>query len=246
MISPTASPRAAALGPVTVAELEAWLAGRASRGRLRLKRWWVPWLALAVVVVIAVVVLVAAFAARATRPRRARSGSSNELACPVCTGESVADSNAPESRAIRARHREAHRGRPDRRARSATRTSRRYGEHVLLTPSNGGLGLIAWGVPVLALVLGAGGIALAVRRWSRTPRLAATADDDDVVDRERHRTPRSTRTTSVTDFDRDALEAERDFLLRSLDDLEAERAAGNIDDDTYRRCTTTTRRAPRP
>jgi cytochrome c-type biogenesis protein CcmH/NrfG len=30
------------------------------------------------------------------------------------------------------------------------------------------------------------------------------------------------------------LEDERDFLLRSLDDLEAERAAGNIDDDTYR------------
>jgi tetratricopeptide (TPR) repeat protein len=30
------------------------------------------------------------------------------------------------------------------------------------------------------------------------------------------------------------LAAERDFLLRSLDDLEAERAAGNIDEDTYR------------
>ena len=30
------------------------------------------------------------------------------------------------------------------------------------------------------------------------------------------------------------LEAERDFLLRSLDDLEAERDAGNIDDETYR------------
>jgi cytochrome c-type biogenesis protein CcmH len=30
------------------------------------------------------------------------------------------------------------------------------------------------------------------------------------------------------------LEDERTFLLRSLDDLEAERAAGNIDDDTYR------------
>ena len=32
----------------------------------------------------------------------------------------------------------------------------------------------------------------------------------------------------------DALEQERDFLLRSLDDLDAERDAGNIDDDTYR------------
>ena len=34
-------------------------------------------------------------------------------------------------------------------------------------------------------------------------------------------------------LDREALEAERDFLLRSLDDLEAEREAGNIDDGTY-------------
>jgi hypothetical protein len=34
---------------------------------------------------------------------------------------------------------------------------------------------------------------------------------------------------------REALEAQREFLLRSLDDLEAERTAGNIDDGTYER-----------
>ena len=34
--------------------------------------------------------------------------------------------------------------------------------------------------------------------------------------------------------DAEALEDERDFLLRSLDDLETERVAGNVDDDTYR------------
>ena len=32
----------------------------------------------------------------------------------------------------------------------------------------------------------------------------------------------------------ESLEAERDFLLRSLDDLEDERQAGNVDDGTYR------------
>ena len=43
--------------------------------------------------------------------------------------------------------------------------------------------------------------------------------------------------TSSTRFDPDALaslESERDFLLRSLDDLETEREAGNLDDDRYR------------
>jgi cytochrome c-type biogenesis protein CcmH/NrfG len=34
--------------------------------------------------------------------------------------------------------------------------------------------------------------------------------------------------------ERQELERERDFLLKSLDDLEAERSAGNIDDESYR------------
>ena len=42
-------------------------------------------------------------------------------------------------------------------------------------------------------------------------------------------------TESVTEAERRAeLESERDFLLRSLDDLENERAAGGIDDESYR------------
>jgi len=42
---------------------------------------------------------------------------------------------------------------------------------------------------------------------------------------------------STTRFDPDelaTLESERDFLLRSLDDLEAERTAGNLEEDRYR------------
>ena len=145
-----------------------------------------PWLGLAVVLVIAVVVLVgrsgpsSAPAARAARLE-------NELACPVCTGESVADSNAPESRAIRLDVTKRIRaGQNDEEIRDAYVAI--YGEHVLLTPSNGGLGVIAWGVPVVALVIGGAGIILAIRRWSRAPRLAATAEDAEVVDRARHHT----------------------------------------------------------
>ena len=40
--------------------------------------------------------------------------------------------------------------------------------------------------------------------------------------------------TSNVEREREQLEAERDFLLRSLDDLETERAAGGIDDESYR------------
>jgi cytochrome c-type biogenesis protein CcmH/NrfG len=45
----------------------------------------------------------------------------------------------------------------------------------------------------------------------------------------------TTEAASVVNARQVELEAERDFLLRSLDDLEAERATGGIDDESYRR-----------
>jgi cytochrome c-type biogenesis protein CcmH len=160
---------------------------RARGGRLRLRRRtsWIPWLALAAVVVIAIAVVIARSGPSHTASARA-TRLYNELACPVCTGESVADSNAPESRAIRIDVvRRIRAGQTDGEIRDAYVAE--YDEHILLTPSNGGLGVIAWGVPVVALVIGAAGILLALRRWSHTPRLAVTGDDEALVDRERDR-----------------------------------------------------------
>jgi cytochrome c-type biogenesis protein CcmH len=148
-----------------------------------LKRWGIAWPALVVVVVIAVAALVARSSPSGSASARA-SRLANELACPVCTGESVADSNAPESRAIkRDIVRRIRAGQDDAEIRDAYVAT--YGEHVLLTPDSGGLGVIAWGLPVVAIVIGAGGIALAIRRGSRTPRLAATAADVALVDEAR-------------------------------------------------------------
>jgi cytochrome c-type biogenesis protein CcmH len=145
----------------------------------------VPWLVLAAVVVVAVVVL-AARSGPSNSPTARASRLDRQLACPVCVGESVADSNAPESRAIRADVvKRIAAGQGDAEIRDAYVVI--YGEHILLTPANSGLGVVAWGVPVVALVLGAAGIGFALRRWSTTPRLAATADDEDVVGRERER-----------------------------------------------------------
>ena len=150
-----------------------------------MKRSWIPWLALAAVVVIAVAVLVARSGPSNTPAARAARLES-QLACPVCTGESVADSNASASRAIRDDIvKRIRAGQGDAQIRDAYVAT--YGEHVLLTPANGGIGIVAWGLPVVALVIGAAGIVLALRRWSVTPRLAATADDAELVDRERHR-----------------------------------------------------------
>jgi cytochrome c-type biogenesis protein CcmH len=142
-----------------------------------------PWIALALVVIAAIVILVVR-----SRPDDSPSARAarleHQLACPVCEGQSVAESNASESRQIRAdipvRIRE---GQSDAEIRAAY--VRVWGDRVLLTPSNSGLGIIVWAIPVLVVVLGGAFIVLALRRWSRTPRLAATADDEDIVRRAR-------------------------------------------------------------
>ena len=105
--------------------------------------------------------------------------------------------------------------------------------------------MIVWALPVVALLVGAGGLALALRRWQRQPRLVATEADEAFV-AEPTRTERASpserserpRTSAVADgrgSPTACLEEEREFLLRSLDDLDAERADGNIDDETYDR-----------
>jgi cytochrome c-type biogenesis protein CcmH len=50
-----------------------------------------------------------------------------------------------------------------------------YGPAVLATPDEGGFDLAAYLVPGLLVLLGLGGVALAARRWRRTPEHAAAA-----------------------------------------------------------------------
>lgn len=143
----------------------------------------VPWFVLLAIVVVALGVLVARSSPDATPAARA-SRLAHQIACPVCTGESVADSNSPESRAIRADIRDRiAKGQTDARIKQAYVDA--YTRRILLTPEGSGLGIIAWGLPVLVLVVGFGGIVLALRRWSRQPRLAATTDDEAIVARAR-------------------------------------------------------------
>jgi len=151
---------------------------------VRSRKFW-SWCALAIVVLAGVVVLVVRSqpdhspAARANRLE-------HELACPVCEGQAVFDSNSSQSQAIRAdipRRIAAGQSDADIRAYYVSK----YGERILETPSNSGLGIVAWGVPALAVILGLAGIVLGVRRWSRTPRLTATDADEDIVRRARAR-----------------------------------------------------------
>jgi cytochrome c-type biogenesis protein CcmH len=146
-------------------------------------RRWVPWVALGALVIALVAVIVVRSQPSDSAESRARR-LERELACPVCTGESVAESNAPEARAIRDDIRDRiDAGESDGEIRRAYTSV--YGERVLLNPDDRGLALVVWGLPVVAFVAGAAGLVLVLRRWSRAPRMHASADDEVLVARVR-------------------------------------------------------------
>jgi cytochrome c-type biogenesis protein CcmH len=148
-------------------------------------RRWLPWIILGVLVVGAL--------AYATWPRGGEESLSahtrrisSEIRCVDCQGLAVADSATQTARATRADIRaRIRRGESDAEIRQVYVD--RYGETVLLKPSSDGIGVLVWALPIAALVLGAGGLAFALRRWQREPRLTASAADEALVAEERGR-----------------------------------------------------------
>lgn len=147
-----------------------------------MRRWW-PWLLLGVLVVGAVVY--------ASWPRGGDesldahvSRLAREIRCVDCQGLSIADSATATARSTRADLRaRIRRGESDAEIRRVYVD--RYGETVLLKPASDGIGVLVWALPIAALVLGAGGLVLALRRWQREPRLTPTEADEELVARER-------------------------------------------------------------
>jgi cytochrome c-type biogenesis protein CcmH/NrfF len=149
------------------------------------KTRWLPWIVLGVVV--AGVLVFTAWPRGVDESTAARTHRiASELRCVDCESLSVADSATSTAAATRAdiatriRH-----GESDAEIRQVYVD--RYGESVLLKPSSNGLGVLVWALPIAALVIGAGGVALALRRWSRQPRLVASEADEQLVATERTR-----------------------------------------------------------
>jgi cytochrome c-type biogenesis protein CcmH len=104
-----------------------------------------------------------------------------ELRCPVCQGESVADSPSSTARAIAADvARRVAAGESDEEIRQAYVD--RYGEGILLTPT-GAPGVVAVALPLVVLAAAATGFVLTVRRGRRERAPAVAAGDAELVAR---------------------------------------------------------------
>jgi cytochrome c-type biogenesis protein CcmH len=143
-------------------------------------RKWLPWVALAVVVVVALTI----GATRSSGPRTPADRVqhiTSQLRCPLCQGETVADSNALISRDIRALvEQRVAEGQSD--GQIIAYVVHQY-PGTLLKPPASGLGLIVWALPVVVVVAALGGLGLAFLRWRSRTGITVTDDDRALVNR---------------------------------------------------------------
>jgi cytochrome c-type biogenesis protein CcmH len=140
-----------------------------------------PLLALGILVVGALVVAGGRSGGSDPAPEARARRLAAELRCPVCQGLAVADSPSPTARAIAEDiRRRVDAGESDAEIRQAYVD--RYGEWILLEPTGSGLGALVWALPAAGLVLGAGALALAFRRWRRELPLVPSEADRSLVE----------------------------------------------------------------
>ncbi|MDQ1374963.1 MAG: cytochrome c-type biosis protein CcmH [Actinomycetota bacterium] len=126
-------------------------------------RRWLPWAALVVVVVVALGVGASGSGSGTSAAARS-SRLAKEVRCPTCRGLSAAESDAKAAQAVRAEIRSrVAAGQSDAEIRAYLAS--RYGDDILLRPEGSGMTALVWALPVVVLVCGAAGLAVAFRRW---------------------------------------------------------------------------------
>ncbi len=135
---------------------------------------WVWFLSIVVLAIALTIAAVGNRAPRTTGERVERLAAT--IKCPTCAGQSVAQSEAPASRDIRADlERRIAEGESDNTIRQAMAT--RFGPDILLSPSPHGIVGLVWLLPVVAFLGCATGLGVAFVRW-RAQRPGPPSDSD--------------------------------------------------------------------
>ena len=145
-----------------------------------MSRRLVAWLAIAVVGVSTLVFAAVDEGAPSTNADRAYD-LAQDFACPVCQGQSVAESDVPVARTIRREIRIwVDEGRSDAFIRDQLVAN--FGEDVDYTPSSEGITALVWILPVVAGAVATGGLVLVFRKWKLEGELEASDADTALVD----------------------------------------------------------------
>lgn len=108
----------------------------------------------------------------------------SKIRCPVCSGETVADSSAPISQDIRgAVRRQLVDGRSDKDI--FNYIVQQY-PGTSLNPPATGISLLVWALPVMVFVVAAGGLGLSFARWRGRSGVTVSDEDRLLVERARH------------------------------------------------------------
>lgn len=121
------------------------------------------YVAMAAVVVVALLIGALDEGSARTVEERVQSVAST-VRCPQCASQSAADSDTSAALAVRREIAERiDAGQSDDEIRAYFAST--YGEEILLNPPSRGVGSLVWIIPVVALVAGSAGLAVAFRRW---------------------------------------------------------------------------------
>jgi cytochrome c-type biogenesis protein CcmH len=102
---------------------------------------------------------------------------SRKLSCPVCAGQTVAESNSPIARQMRSTiEQKVQAGESERQI--IDFFVARYGESIVTEPPKSGFSLGLWWMPVLVVVLAATVVALFVRERTRASAASVKANAD--------------------------------------------------------------------
>lgn len=157
---------------------------------------WLGWLAIGWLLILCTVALVAYGQALPTASLADRTlGVARDLRCPVCQGESVADSQSGISKGIRAIIR-----RKLAQGQSADSIKHyfvaRYGNRILLAPPSSGIGSVAWLAPPLLVAGGVGLLLTLIADWRARSRIPLPAGADIYLERVRYELAQGSQDTA--------------------------------------------------
>ena len=115
---------------------------------------------------LAVVALALAAPALASEQHPTLGELEGQLMCPICAGETLAQSDSPAAQRIKAYIQERIAA-GDTRSEIKRKLVEQWGKRILAAPSRHGFDLLAWALPLVGLLGGAGVLGLLAWRWTR-------------------------------------------------------------------------------